>query len=233
MFDKLKSLFVVEDETAPKKKQQKAAPKKPGKTTKQPAGKKPQPSTPTPKPAPRPSSAQAGGEVTEKFTTTLLKAIEANNIEGFDYIEYKQAIQSMSEMAMDEATRYKSAYAMAKTMGASSEHLIKAAKFYVSVLGKEEEKFMATLQRQVQQRVGQRHEQVKALEQAIGQKNQQIEQLKKEIEDHKKLLDKTNGEVAGVQDKLNLTKNNFEASYVHIRKQLEDDIQKMTTYLSE
>ena len=231
MFNKLKSLFIVEDETAPKKKQQKAAPKKPGKTTKKPAGEKTKPSTPNP--TPRPTSSQAGGQVTEKFTTTLLKAIEANNVEGFDYIEYKQAIQSMGEMAMDEATRYKSAYAMAKTMGATSDHLVKTAKFYVGVLGKEEEKFMATLQRQVQQRVGQRHEQVKALEQAIQQKNQQIEQLKKEIEDHKKLLDKTNGEVAGVQDKLNLTKSNFEASYMHIRKQLEDDIQKMTTYLND
>ncbi len=226
MLKNLKSLFIVEDDTNSKG-QKKASSKK--SSTKPPVQKpvkeeSPRPASPS---APKPTS----GQVQEKFTNTLLQAIEANNIDGFDYIEYKRAIQNMGEMAMDEATRYKSAYAMAETMGVTVDHLIKTAKFYVGVLNKEEQKFTETLQRQVQQKIGQRQDHIKGLEDAIQHKTQQIEQLKKEIEEHKKMLDKTNEEVSGVQSKLNETKGNFDASYLHIKNQLEEDIRKMTQYL--
>jgi len=181
---------------------------------------------------PPPPRTDGSGQVTEKFTTMLLKAIEANNIDGFDYIEFKQAIQGTDGMGMSEEMRYKSAFAVAKTMGVTSDYLIKTAQTYTSVLAKEEKKFLQTAERQIKQRVGQREDMLTKLEQTIKQKTQQIEHLKKEIEDHKKLLEKTKQEVSGAQDKILATKADFEVSYQYIRQQLDDDISKMKQYLS-
>ena len=81
------------------------------------------------------------GKVSAKFTKILLEAIEKYNEEGFDYLEYKNGIRSLAKMDMDEATRFKSAFAMAQTMGAESGLLIKSAEHYLQVLGKERDKF--------------------------------------------------------------------------------------------
>jgi len=225
MFKNLKSLFVVEDGTSGNK-------PKPSPSKKKPVKKDTKAETVTEKRIPPlPPRTNTIGQVSEKFTTTLLKAIEANNIEGFDYIEFKQAIKGTDGMGMSEEMRYKSAFAVAKTIGLTSDYLIKTAQAYVTVLEKEEKKFMRTVDRHIKQRVGQRKDTLTKLEQTIEQKNQQIESLKKEIEEHQKSLRKTKQEVSGAQEKILVTKNDFEASYMHIRKQLEDDISKMKQYL--
>lgn len=231
MFKNLKSLFVVDDGESAKKPKPSSAKKKPVKKETKSADKAPAQKPVAPKPTPPPRTGTQG-QVNEKFTTTLLKAIEANNIDGFDYIEYKQAIKGTDGMGMSEEMRYKSAFAVAKTMGITSDYLIKTAQAYLGVLEKEDKKFMSTVERQIQQHVGQRKDMLVKLEQAIQQKTQQIEQLKKEIEEHQTLLEKTKGEVAGVQDKILTTKNDFTVSYQHIRQQLEDDISKMKQYLT-
>lgn len=231
MFKNLKSLFIVEDSQSVKKPKPASEKRKPTKKGTKPVRKTTAQEPVAPKAPPRRST--AGGQVSEKFTTTLLKAIEANNIDGFDYIEYKQAIKGTDGMGMSEEMRYKSAFAVAKTMGITSDYLIKTAQTYLGVLTKEEQKFMTTVERQITQHVGQRKDMLVKLEESIQQKNQQIEQLKKEIEEHQKLLEKTKGEVSGAQDKILATKDDFTVSYQHIRTQLEDDISKMKQYLTE
>ena len=231
MFKNIKSLFIVEDETSAKPKKPSPNKGKAAKKSTKPESKKEDSAAEKHIPPPPPRT-DGSGQVTEKFTTMLLKAIEANNIDGFDYIEFKQAIQGTDGMGMSEEMRYKSAFAVAKTMGVTADYLVKTAQAYVSVLSKEEQKFMQTVERQIQQRVGQRKDAVVKLEQTIEQKTQQIEQLKKEIEDRKKLLEKTKQEVSGAQDKILATKADFEVSYQHIRQQLDDDISKMKQYLA-
>lgn len=57
------------------------------------------------------------GKADPKFIDILLKSIEKNNLGGFDYIEYLSSLQKLDNMAMDEATKYKSKFVTAKTMG--------------------------------------------------------------------------------------------------------------------
>ena len=97
MFKRIKSVFIVEDESFVPKNEGSVATKKVA-TVKTPDI-----------PVNRNASAS------DKFVDNLLKAIEANNLEGFDYLEYKQSLRSLSSMDMDEATKFNSAFAMAKT----------------------------------------------------------------------------------------------------------------------
>ena len=94
------------------------------------------------------SSTAPSGKSSPKFTNILLQAMEANNLDGFDYLEYKQSLHNLAKMPMDEQTRYQSAFAAASTMGATPAKLVKTAHFYLDVLKKEEAKFAQALANQ-------------------------------------------------------------------------------------
>ena len=95
-----------------------------------------------------------GGEVTSKFSNILMTAMAKKNLEGFDYLEFKQSLQSLSNMQMDEATQYKSAFAMAKTMKVTKKKLLDAASYYLKVLENENRKFYEALKNQKQRLIG-------------------------------------------------------------------------------
>ncbi len=226
MLDKLKSLFVVEDEDATKKTNEKNEQEKAPKVEK-------------------PSSANAvnvaldksipkkgEGQPEEKFVNRLLNAIEQNNIEGFDYLEYKQSLQSLGGMEMDEATKFKSSLAMAKTMGATPEVLISSASHYLKVLKVEENKFQSALSNQHEKVVNGTNEQMAKLEQTIANKEKQIETLQKEIAEAKALLQKNKSGVEGNLQKINTTKQGFYAAYHIVVDQIQSDIEKMQKYFA-
>lgn len=216
----LKSLFVVEEEET---------------STAQTAQPKPQ-STPkvrTSDSAPTLPQSETGeqGKVSSKFMEVLLRAMEKNNLEGFDYLEYKKSLQSLAKMPMDEATRYKSAYAMAQTMGVQPDMLVSTAEHYINILSKEERQFeqalMAQKDKQVQSKLGQ----LKKVEATIQQKAERIKQLTQEIEQHQQQIAQTKKEVSEASVKIETTKNHFIASYNALVSKIQEDINKMKQYL--
>ena len=116
MLKKLKSLFVVEDESAAKlTKEKEEVETVPESTT---------PVAPQVDEFVDSSATPSPGKVDTKFLNILLGAMDKNNLDGFDYLEYRQSLLNLSKMAMDEATKYKSAFAAAQTMGATPQKLV-------------------------------------------------------------------------------------------------------------
>jgi len=223
MLKKLKSLFVVDDEAG--KSGGKAAGKSQAKSNSgTPApGKAAQPkikvdTTPIPK---------GEGKPDEKFINRLLQALEEANMEGFDYLEYKQSLQSIDDMNMDEATMYKSSLAMAKTMGGTPEKLISSAQHYIGVLEKEEKKFQNALTNQQQRVVSGRQETIAKMEASIDTKQKRIEELKAEIIKEKEALDQTKKAAENDASKIHLTKTGFYAAYHIVVDQIKADLEKM------
>src|SRR5688500_17301511 len=130
MFKKLKSLFVIEEgDVVPEGKSQTLSSEGPKKQA---------------SPATRPvftSDKNLTGHVQNKFLEVLFGALESNNQEGFDYLEFKDFLRSLANVPMDDATRFKSAFATAQTMGATKEKILSTARVYMDVLSKEEIKF--------------------------------------------------------------------------------------------
>jgi len=227
MLKKLKSLFVVDD--GKDNSDAKAAGKAGGKgkakqkSSAPASGNAPQPTikvdtTPIPK---------GEGKPDEKFINRLLQALEEANLEGFDYLEYKQSLQSIDDMNMDEATMYKSSLAMAKTMGGTPEKLISSAKHYISVLDKEEKKFQNALTNQQQRVVSGRQETISKMETSIDTKQKRIEELKAEIVKEKEALDQTKKAAENDASKIHLTKTGFYAAYHIVVDQIKADLEKM------
>ena len=220
MLKKLKSLFVVEDENP------KASEESPASDTVAPISKKGA-KAPAAKPM-KASDIKTNAKPDTKFLNSLLSAVEANNLEGFDYLEYKQALQSLPDH-LDEKTRYESAFAMAKTMGASQGKLIQSGQHYVNVLSKEQGKFLNAYKGKLESAKGTAD--IKNLEQSIAQKEKQIEQLTKEIADSKKVLEQKRNTINQSVAKVEMTKDKFLSAYRVVAGQIEEDIKKMQQYL--
>lgn len=162
--------------------------------------------------------------VDPKFIDILMKAIEENNLEGFDYLEFKSSLQSLSKMNMDDATRYQSALAMAKTLGASPDKILQSANHYLNILKTESDKFQQAVEAQKSKLNQDQVSGVKSLEQAIQSKEQQIQQLTKEIEADKQKLSKMQADIQQGAAKISDTSNRFAQAYTLVKKQITDDI---------
>jgi hypothetical protein len=141
--------------------------------------------TATPSVKPTFSAPVGDGTVNEKFMQALFGAMEGANLDGFDYFEFKQSLQNLVNMPMDEATRYKSAFAMASTMGATPNKLMNSALHYLEILKNENVKFSQAAENQRVAQVGNKQGQVENLEAVMQQKAEQIKRLTDEIAQHR------------------------------------------------
>lgn len=239
MFKKLKSLFIIEEEDNNKANPKASAtpkastsasptsPTPPNPTSKPHTKATPTGSTPQPKGTKPPT-----GKPDEKFINRLLGALESNNLKGFDYLEYKQSVQSLSSVDMDEPTRFKSALAMAKTMGATPALLLSSADHYIKVLTNEEAKFLAAFNNQQELQVSNLNKEIKRLEEGIAQRKAQVEKLQKEIESGVKALESRKNNINEANAKVQATKDGFYHAYHIVFEQIKEDVEKMKKYLS-
>ena len=53
----------------------------------------------------------ANASDTDKRTAgMIIGALEKSNLQGFDYLEFRQSVDGLAKLSMDEATRYQSAF---------------------------------------------------------------------------------------------------------------------------
>ncbi|MEZ4959375.1 MAG: hypothetical protein R2830_06120 [Saprospiraceae bacterium] len=220
-FNKIKSIFVVDDPSAAakdapvanKQDSKSAPPSKPSRTA-----------------APEMENLEPG-QVSSKFVEVLFRAMENANLPGVDYLEYRQSLKSLEKMPMEEQVRYQSAFAMAQAMGATPPKLIESAQHYIDVLKGESAKFDQALRNQLQQQVGNREEAAKNLDAVIQQKAAQIKKLTEEIAQHQKEAETLRKETAEASQKMGATKNNFTASYDALVSQILSDVENMKKFL--
>lgn len=163
---------------------------------------------------------ESKGKTSNRIMTKLLSILNENNQEGFDYLEYKNAIKSLEAMAMDEKTRYRSAFATAKTLGITVPKLLQSIGFYQKVLNNERIKFLKTLKNNNDTNIDSREE--KEIIQKIASKKKEIKQLTKEVSDlEKKLYGSLDGHTSG----------DFEATTNKLIQEMREDIKKINKYL--
>jgi chromosome segregation ATPase len=159
-------------------------------------------------------------KVSKKFTEILFKAIEDNNQEGYDYLEFKQSLQNLKSLNMDEATRYKSAFASAQPLGATLDGLVNSAQYYQKVLDAEEKKFADALRNQRTKKIEARKVEIENAQKSIEQKRKEIEQLKSQIQSAEAQLQETQTEVSDTEVRFQRTQQQFDADVDKIKQYL-------------
>lgn len=161
----------------------------------------------------------------------LMKALESNNLPGFDYIEFKQSLGALVSMNMDEGTAFKSAFATASTMGLTRQKLLESATHYKQILQKEKGQFDIALKNRLQQRVGAKLEENKRHEARLKQIEDQMKRLQDEIGQVKAKIEENNKLRESEGSKLSIQQDNFEKTYVKIQAEIDNDTTKIAKFL--
>lgn len=218
-FNKIKGLFIVQDPEPPKEEKKESGNVETNNSNN------------TSKEKKTPLINVVPSAVDDKIRDTLLQALADNNMEGFDYFEFKQSLQTLGKMPLDEATQFKSAFATAATMGITKDKLLQSADYYKKVLQKEKEKFDIAVKGQNNSNVLKKKEELENLKKVILEKSSQIKRLTEEITAHNEQIEQGNKFINEAEGKILGTVNNFEASFNSVNGAIEIDIEKIKKHL--
>lgn len=171
------------------------------------------------------------GQADNSIIETLFKAMSENNVQGFDYFEYKQSLKTLLGM-LDEPTAFKSAYATAATMGLTKQKLIDSANFYIKVLDKEKEKFTQAVDAQVAANIKGKESEIEQAKNQINEKSEMIRKLTDEISALQQKMNEIQSHIIQATQKIQATSANFEASYQKIASDIKADVEKINQHIN-
>ena len=174
---------------------------------------------------------QVPAELDQKSVNALTKAILNNHLEDFDYLKFKTSVDNLESIQPDEATRFKTTYLTAQTLGLSKDHLLDTARHYQQVLTREKEKFTSALQNKMNEAIEGKKDEARRIEQEINQKKRKLEQLKKDIAALEKRGGSIDTEVEKAKTRIRNTRDKFVTAIDYFEKTIAADIEKITTIL--
>ncbi len=169
--------------------------------------------------------------IDEKSLESLLKALERNMLSGFDYLKFKSAVISLSQLHLDETTAIKSAFVTAAAGGLTKEKLLETAQHYRAVIAKEKDLFDAATERHRDQRIGEKLKQVATLKQLIADNQLKIKQLQDEMEQATAQVREADFEIEQAVQKIDEAKGKFGLAHQTVLGHIEKDIQRMQSVL--
>lgn len=213
--DKLKAVFIVPED-----------PKSSGSTNDR------QEYTPSTKPSENSGTPQVNSENNARFLEILAQVLEKNNQPGFDYLEFRKAVQSIAQMQhLDEPNQFKTAFAAAQAFNVDANTLFDSAKKYLNVLEAEQIQFNKTADQFLQNQLNQKQAESGQLKQTIRQAEEKLAQLQNQLDEDKKKLSALEGDLSNAQQKVDSNKAAFANAYQKVVQQIQDDLQKMENYL--
>jgi uncharacterized coiled-coil protein SlyX len=228
MWKNLKSYFIVEDEGGPKAAKTLPNKSKPAANAKPVAG--PKAST-SPAPAAAPAKSTVAGSVNDRSIKVLMEAMEAANLPGFDYLEYKKSLQNLKKMNFTDSIRFQTAYATAQSMGVTPAQLQESAQHYLNVLGKEQKKFSNALSGQRAAQVSDKEAKLKQIDADVKRQEAKIKELQAQIDKSRAEQEKLRSSIKNNVDKLAKTQADFETTLSVITDGIRKDMANMKEFL--
>jgi len=171
------------------------------------------------------------GEIDQKSLDFLTRALDRSNLQGFDYLEFKQSLNSLKKMNMDDETAIKSAFATASTVGLTKDKLVQTARHYQQIIDKEKAQFDEALQNQVREKIAGKKAEVDRLKKQIEASTKKIAEIEAGIKKSQSTIDNADQDIKEAQDKIDTTKSNFENTYQSILGVIAADIDRFNQYL--
>ncbi len=171
------------------------------------------------------------GNADQKSLEFLIRALDRNNLQGFDYLEFKQSLNSLKAMNMDDETAIKSAFATASTVGLTKDKLVQTARHYQQVIDKEKAQFDEALQNQVRERIAGKKAEVDRLKKQIEENKKKIAEIEAANKKAQTTIDSADQDIQEAQDKIDITKTNFETTYQGILAIMAEDIDMFNKFL--
>lgn len=170
------------------------------------------------------SSTTVQGVADNKFIDLLEGIIEQNNQPGQDYFEFKQAVENMNSLPMDEKTKFQTVYSVLSLQGCKKESLVASLDKYIQIIQGEKASF---------------DEEMKSEHVAkVQSKLAKAEESKKELETITKRLTELNSSILALSQeaqaeemKIRATEANFKASADVIISEMISDKEKINNFI--
>jgi len=172
-----------------------------------------------------------GGTSDQKSVDFLENALAKQSQPGFDYLKFKQSLSQLAGLNLDMTTSLKSAFATASTMGVTKDSLVQSARHYLTILSDEKKQFDEALNKQVQQRIATKKDELRQLQQQIEEHKRQIAKLEKQIVEFQTKISRSDEEVAEAKASIDQTKLKFESTYQQFVSAIETDITSIQQHL--
>lgn len=164
------------------------------------------------------------GVADEKFVEMLKKVIADNNIPGQDYFEFKQSIDALANIPLDERTKFITVYATFQLQGCKKDVLLSSIDKYVSIVQDEETNFNNEL-------ANQRNANITGKTAQIEDARKKVEELNKQISEANTFIITASQEVQNAELKLQMTENSFKKSVEKVVSMLQADKDKINSYI--
>lgn len=170
------------------------------------------------------SIANMAGVADEKFVQMLWDVITQNNIPGQDYFEFKQAIDAMAALPIDEKSKFLTTFTIFQSQGCKKDALLSSIDKYIKIIQKEQANFNAEFESQKNENVNSKRAQIEEAKRKLDELNKQI------IETNNFILSASQ-EVQQKEMELQMTSANFTKSTEKVLSTLESDKEKITNYI--
>jgi hypothetical protein len=174
---------------------------------------------------------QLKDSVDEKSAEYLAKALEKNNMPGFDYIEFKQSLNKLLALNIDDSHRFQAAFMTGSTIGLTKDKLIDTANQYKQIITREKAQFDVALKNQIQQRIDGKKEELDRFLAQIQENQLRIKALEAEIDQYQAKSNEITGNMDIEKQKINKTRDSFDATYNAILLHIDEDVAKFNQYL--
>lgn len=182
----------------------------------------------------QPIIATGGGQEDQKIKEQLAAALEAANLEGYDYFEFARSVDAQAALFPSESLRYTATFtavAAVPNMKVTVDTLVSSAEHYLSVLAKKEEEFKQALDQQTGSSVTAKEGSITAIDQNMASKAEQIQKITEEINNLQQQKTALQNEIGSAKLKIEQVKNNFYATLKLFTDKISSDINKIKTYL--
>jgi hypothetical protein len=165
------------------------------------------------------------GVADNKFIDMLEGVIEQSNIPGQDYFEFKQAVENMKQLPMDEKTKFMTAFSVLSLQGCKKDVLLSSIENYIGIIQKEKTSFDEEMKTAYAKNVQSK------LDQATNAKKE-LDTLRKKLTDLNNSILTLSQEAQQEEMKIRATESNFKASADVIISEMISDKEKVNSYIA-
>lgn len=181
--------------------------------------------------APKPVIPIIPGQPDPEMAKIIQEAIEAANLPGFDYIEFRDSLARMAGVPMTEEQKFQAVYATAQSIGATKQILLNAIDHYLKVIDDKAAEFESFVSGVEAQQVTAKEQSVTSLAKQIEDEATEINRLTVSIQEHRKQQYAINLEIVQAKQDIQNKRSAFEATRAALANNLTSDRTKIDTYL--
>jgi len=154
------------------------------------------------------------------FVDVLFKALENNNMEGFDYFEFMQSINNIKKQNLtgDEIKLFQTAFALASTLKVTKSGLLESGKYYLEKLEKEKLSFYNSLNNNANVKLEEKNKEISDLQKKLSEDKAKLESLKNSIVFDEEKYKALSQDLLQAQQKVNSVKTGFNLAYSSLAK---------------